>query len=219
MSSKNLRLETLQQEILALRNFPLRKTAQNLVFGKGNPDADIFFIGEAPGKQEDVQGIPFVGAAGKQLDALLQSIDLKLEDIYIANILKYRPPENRNPNPRELKTHTPFLVRQIGIIQPKIIVTLGNFATKFILAGMDVEKMDTITGISQLHGRPQTIACGGRSSAIIPLYHPAAMLYNGSLRKVMQKDFKIIKTYLKKNNLTKEKERCCQKIGKGSVLL
>ena len=196
MVDKNFCLEEIRKEILTRRNFPLRKTAKNLVFGKGNSAAEIFFIGEAPGKQEDAQGIPFVGAAGKQLDTLLHSIDLKLDDIYVANILKYRPPENRNPNPLEIKTHTPFLVQQICIIQPKIVVTLGNFATKFILAGMDPGKMDAIPGISQLHGKPREIKFDQRSFTVIPLYHPAAMLYNGGLRKAMQKDFQVIKKYL-----------------------
>ena len=198
MVDKDFCLEEVRKTILSRRHFPLQKTAQNIVFGKGRPDAEIFFIGEAPGKQEDEQGIPFVGAAGKQLDALLGAIDLKLEDIYVANILKYRPPENRNPTLGEIKAHTPFLVQQICIIEPKIIVTLGNFATKFILAGMDAEKMSAIPGISQLHGKPRKIKFDRRQFMIIPLYHPAAMLYNGSLRKVMQRDFKIIKKYLVK---------------------
>ena len=196
MSDKNIGLETIKEKILTLRTFPLKKTAQNIVFGKGNPDAKIFFIGEAPGAKEDAQGIPFVGATGKQLDLLLQSIGLNLDAVYIANILKYRPPENRNPNIKEIRTHTPFLIRQIQIIQPKIIVTLGNFATRFVLAGFDADKMDSIPGISQLHGKAKKFKVDSLAFTVIPLYHPAAMLYNPGLKKVLQEDFKTIKKYL-----------------------
>src|SRR3989338_9626366 len=145
-------LEELEQETKKAE-LPLKNGAKNLVFGKGNPKANILFIGEAPGAKEDELGVPFVGQAGKELDKLLGLIGLSLEDVYIANILKYRPPENRNPNMDEIEAHTPFLIKQIKIIKPKIICTLGNFSTKFVLAGFRSEGMNKIEGISNLHGQ------------------------------------------------------------------
>lgn len=189
MSLEDVRERCLQADL------PLKETATNLVFGKGNHEADILFIGEAPGRKEDEQGKPFVGAAGKQLDAFLHSIGLTIEDVYIANILKYRPPGNRDPKPDEIETHTPFLVEQIKAIQPKVICTLGNFATKFVLAGFKPEGMKRIGGISGLHGKPRHMSVDGVSFIAIPLYHPAAMLYNRSLAEAMEKDFKIVKEY------------------------
>lgn len=196
MSDKVTELENLKEKIKSELDCELKKAAKNLVFGKGNPDAQILFIGEAPGAQEDLQGIPFVGSAGKELDKLLHSIGLSLDDVYIANILKYRPPENRNPSFEEIKNHTPYLVEQIKIIKPKIICTLGNFSTKFVLAKFDVSNMKTISGISQLHGKPVKIAVDGLSFTVVPLYHPAAVLYNPKLRKDLQDDFFNLKDFL-----------------------
>lgn len=177
-------------------DLPLKDTATNLVFGKGNPDADILFIGEAPGEKEDLQGEPFVGAAGRELDKLLSSIGLTLKDVYIANILKYRPPGNRDPTEEEIRRHTPYLVEQIKAIKPKVICTLGNFATKFVLAGFTVEGMKRIPGISVLHGKPRNMTLEGYSFTVIPLYHPAAMLYKPPLRKVLEEDFRKLGLFL-----------------------
>ena len=186
--NKNEKLKIIEKEILN-SNIPLKDNSTNLVFGKGSENAQILFIGEAPGEQEDLQGIPFVGRAGQELNKLLESINLTINDVYIANILKYRPPKNRDPNPEEIRAHTPFLIKQIGIIQPKIIATLGNYATKFILAEFDEKGMKNIEGISKLHGKVKEIIIDESNVKVIPLYHPAAMLYNPILRKDLEADF------------------------------
>ncbi len=182
-------LDHVKKRILDEMKCPLKDAAKNLVFGKGNPDASILFIGEAPGAKEDELGIPFVGAAGKELDKLLRSINLTLDDVYIANILKYRPPENRDPNVEEIYRHTPYLIDQIKIIKPKIICTLGNYSTKFVLAQFNIPNMKKIVGITELHGKVNPISIDGMDFMVIPLYHPAAMLYNPKLRAVLGEDF------------------------------
>ncbi|MBI2138860.1 uracil-DNA glycosylase [Candidatus Woesearchaeota archaeon] len=201
--SKQESLNSVKERILA-SGLPLKSSAKNLVFGKGNPDAKLMFIGEAPGEQEDIQGLPFVGAAGKELDKLLRSIGLSLDAAYIANILKYRPPMNRSPNPEEIKAHTPYLVEQIKILSPNIIITLGNFSTKFVLGGFDPEKMATIDGITKLHGKEFTVTLDGQNHLVVPLFHPAAMLHNPQLRPLLEEDFKKLKIILESN---KESQR------------
>ena len=198
MMEKAALLESLKAKIAGL-DMPLKSSAKNLVFGKGNPDSKLFFVGEAPGEQEDIQGLPFVGAAGKELDKLLKSIGLSLEEVYIANILKYRPPMNRAPSPEEIKAHTPYLVEQIKIIQPKIIITLGNFSTKFVLAGFSAEKMESIEGITKLHGKEFTVSLDGQNFLVVPLFHPAAMLHRPPLRPLLEEDFKKLKDILSEN--------------------
>ena len=185
-------LNEVKARILRDMDCPLKDSATNLVFGKGNPDAKIMFIGEAPGEKEDLQGLPFVGRAGNELDKLLHSIGLGIDDVYIANILKYRPPNNRDPNIDEIRRHTPYLVDQIKIIKPKVICTLGNFSTKFVLAGLDVDGMKRVGGISFLHGKPVNMKIDGIDVTIVPLYHPAAMLYKPPLRKILEDDFKTV---------------------------
>ncbi len=189
-------LEEIEQRIHEA-NLPLKETATNLVFGKGTTNADILFIGEAPGEQEDLQGIPFFGRAGKELDALLQTIGLDINDVYIANILKYRPPKNRNPTTQEMLAHTPYLIQQITTIEPKILVPLGNFATKFVLNNMQVLGMNKISGISKLHGKKQQIQIEEKTWSVVPMYHPAAMLYNPRLRVVIQEDFQKVSKFLR----------------------
>lgn len=184
------------REKTAAADLPLKDTATNLVFGKGNPEAKIMFIGEAPGKNEDLEGLPFVGAAGKLLDELLHSINLHLQDVYIANILKYRPPNNRDPTEQEIRAHTPYLVEQIKIIRPKIIATLGNFSTKFVLAEFNVDKMKQQPGITTIHGKPQKIHVNGQTYTVIPLFHPAATMYKRALRPVLEEDIKKMGDYL-----------------------
>jgi DNA polymerase len=194
--TKQEELEAIRQRILDELHDPLRAAAKNLVFGKGNPDAPILFIGEAPGEKENLLGIPFVGAAGRELDKLLKSIGLAIDDVYIANILKYRPPNNRNPTVEEIRAHTPYLIEQIKTINPRVVCTLGNFSTKFVLASFDVDKMAKIGGITNLHGKPVQMTIQGMEFTVFPLYHPAAMLYNPNLRKDLEADFLAIGEFL-----------------------
>lgn len=163
----------------------LREGAIQLVFGDGNADADIVFIGEAPGKNEDEQGKPFVGAAGKFLNEMLEMINLKREDIYITNIVKYRPPNNRDPEPSEKEAFLPYLQEQLDIITPKLIVTLGRHSMDVLLPGLK---------ISQVHGQPKRY----HDYVYLPLFHPAAALYNGGMRQTLIDDFALIPTILKK---------------------
>ena len=179
----------------------LSKTRTNVVFGKGNKHAKIMFIGEAPGEKEDLQGIPFVGAAGRELDKLLRKINLTLDDVYIANILKCRPPQNRDPNPNEIELCTPYLIKQMIAIKPQVICTLGNYSTKFILSGCNPKKMTEIEGISTLHGKVKKIIFDKFEFKIIPIYHPAAMLYKPGLRTDFEKDFEKINEEITKDNI------------------
>ena len=178
---KQRQLDRLQQKILDADVCPgLRAQATQLVMGGGNPDADIVLIGEAPGKNEDEQGLPFVGAAGKFLNEMLAVADMSRDDIYITNIVKYRPPGNRDPLPEEKKAFWPYLLKQIEIIQPQIVVTLGRHSMEYFLPGRL---------ISKIHGETQRIRFDDNTLVIVPLYHPAAALYNGSLRQTLIDDF------------------------------
>jgi uracil-DNA glycosylase family 4 len=152
-----------------------------VVFGVGNPDADLVFVGEAPGFHEDQQGYPFVGAAGKLLDKLLAGIGLSRRDVYIANVLKCRPPGNRDPMPDEIEACESYLFRQLSIIEPKLVATLGNFATK-LLSGKQ-------HGITRVHGQPQGAQVGGLPVVLYPLYHPAAALYTPAMLRTLEDDF------------------------------
>jgi|TARA_Y100000310_G_C20255901_1_gene611309 DNA polymerase len=194
--SKKEKLNAIKEEIHQA-NLPLKDTSTNLVFGKGSENTPILFIGEAPGEKEDLQGVPFVGRAGQELNSLLNSINLSIDDVYIANVLKYRPPSNRDPNPEEIQKHAPFLIKQIEVIQPKVIATLGNYATKFVLAGFDEKRMKNIEGITKLHGKVKETDVNGSAVKVIPLYHPAAMLYNPQLRKDVESDFQTMGELLK----------------------
>lgn len=166
----------------------LAQDATQLVTGHGNPEADIVFIGEAPGKNEDLQGVPFVGAAGKLLDAMLAEANLARADVYITNIVKYRPPKNRDPRPDEKKAFWPFLVRELQAISPKIVVTLGRHSMEYFLPEMK---------ITHVHGQPKRIQFGDMKIVIMPLYHPAAALYNGDLKATLFEDFAHIPAVLK----------------------
>ena len=198
MSNKQILLDEIKKEILDNKNIHLKETAINLVFGKGNPEADIIFVGEAPGEKEDLQGLPFVGAAGKNLDKLLEKIGLTINDVYIANILKYRPPNNRTPLHEEIESHTPYLIKQISAIQPKVICSLGNYATKFFLSGGNIPDMDKQEGITKLHGKPLNINFKNLNIKLIPLFHPAAIIYNRALLKEWEKDIQIVKNEINK---------------------
>jgi uracil-DNA glycosylase family 4 len=152
-----------------------------VVFGSGSPDADLMFVGEAPGFHEDQQGVPFVGQAGKLLDKLLGGIGLTRADVFVVNVLKCRPPGNRDPLPEEIAACEPHLFRQIELIEPKLVATLGNFATK-LLSGKPA-------GITRVHGHEQEVTLGTRTVALYPLYHPAAALYTPSMLNVLEEDF------------------------------
>jgi uracil-DNA glycosylase len=162
----------------------LSKSRSRVVLGAGNEHADIMFVGEAPGLQEDKQGIPFVGPAGQLLDQLLRSIDLNRADVYITNTVKCRPPENRDPEPAEISACNPYLNKQLGMIKPRIICTLGNYATKTLLK--------TSSGITQLHGK--LIQQG--DLVYVPLFHPAAALHKPPLRAVLIEDFQRLRQHL-----------------------
>jgi uracil-DNA glycosylase family 4 len=160
---------------------PLHQTRTQVVFGNGNADAELMFVGEAPGANEDRLGLPFVGAAGKLLDQLLGEIGLSRQDVFVVNTLKCRPPDNRDPHPNEIEACREYLDRQIDLIEPTVICTLGNFATKLLRA-------DT-TGISRLHGREEVRVIGPRAVRLYPLYHPAAALYTPSTLEALRADF------------------------------
>jgi len=174
------------------------RNCKNIVVGKGNLNAKILFVGEAPGRNEDEQGFPFVGAAGKNLDRLLVGVGLSLDEVYIANILKCRPPENRNPLPDEIRLHTPWLVKQIKEMKPAVVCSLGNYATKFFLANGNVDEMDKQIGITSLHGRVIEIAFFGLKIKLIPLFHPAAIIYNSKLKSLWEKDIGVVKKEIPK---------------------
>ncbi|HJZ18588.1 MAG TPA: uracil-DNA glycosylase [Candidatus Nanoarchaeia archaeon] len=177
------------------------KKCKNIVVGRGNLNAGIMFIGEAPGKNEDEQGLPFVGAAGKNLDKLLEKVGLTINDVYIANILKCRPPENRNPTNDEIKAHTPWLIEQIKEIKPKVICSLGNYATKFFFADGKVDEMEKMPGITQVHGRRKLMEFHGLKIKLIPLFHPAAIIYNRKLIDSWEKDMEIVKSEILQKRL------------------
>ena len=181
-------LEQIREQVNICQRCGLFKTKTNYVFGEGDANAQIIFIGEAPGANEDKEGRPFVGRAGGILDDLLTSINLNRDDIFICNILKCRPPENRSPSNNEIIACTPFLDRQIEIIKPKIICTLGNFATQYIMKKYGLK----IDAISKLHGKSFKIATINGTIKIVPLYHPAVATYNPDMKKVLIKDFKVI---------------------------
>lgn len=187
MPSKQEQLEQIKADILDKNVCPhLAETATQLVLGDGNPDADIVFIGEAPGKQEDEQGLPFVGASGRFLNEMLATAGLERSDVYITNIVKYRPPNNRDPLPEEKREFWPYLMHQLEVIQPKVIITLGRHSgTVFI--------PDLV--ISRDHGKPRKVTYHESEFLVIPLYHPAAALYNGGMRQTLMDDFLAAKAY------------------------
>lgn len=177
MHKPQIPLDQIRAEVEQCRRCPLCEGRTHTVFGVGNPAARVLIVGEAPGKNEDLQGEPFVGAAGKYLNELLAIAGLTREDVFIANVLKCRPPGNRDPRPEEIQICTPFLREQTRTINPEYIVTLGNFSTKFILK--------TEVGITRLHG---TLQRAGKFK-VFPIFHPAAALYDGSKREALENDF------------------------------
>ena len=177
MPKPHIPLDELRVQVESCRRCPLCDGRTQTVFGVGNPHARVMFIGEAPGKNEDLQGEPFVGAAGHYLNELLGCAGLRREDVFIANVLKCRPPGNRDPRPEEIQTCTPFLREQTRTIDPEVLVTLGKFSTQFVLK--------TQVGIPRLHGRVQRAG----KFLVFPIFHPAAALYDGAKREALENDF------------------------------
>jgi len=196
VNNKKTLLEQIKADIVKNNICPdLAQEATNLVMGDGNVDAEIVLIGEAPGKNEDATGLPFVGAAGKFLNEMLAGAEMVRSDVYITNIVKYRPPNNRDPLPEEKEAFWPYLVRQLDVIRPQIVVTLGRHSMEYFLPD---------TKISMIHGQPKRIQFGDTKLVIVPLYHPAAALYNGSMRTTLIEDFKKLSKII--NVLKIEKE-------------
>jgi len=185
-------LEAFARQVGGCTKCRLSEGRTQVVFGVGDPEADLMFVGEAPGFHEDKQGIPFVGQAGKLLDKLLAGIGLTRADVYVVNTLKCRPPGNRDPLPEEKHACEPWLFKQIELIRPKVIATLGNHATKQ-LTGKD-------TGITRVHGQPQQVSYGSMSVTIFPIFHPAAALYTPAMLKVLEEDFARIPAFLERES-------------------
>jgi uracil-DNA glycosylase family 4 len=173
-------LVDLFKEVSTCTKCPLHETRTKTVFGAGNADAELMFVGEAPGAEEDRQGLPFVGRAGQLLNQLLEEIGLAREDVFIANVLKSRPPGNRDPQPLEIAACEPYLFEQVRLIEPKVVCTLGNFATK-LLTGSPV-------GITKVRGTPQVHELGGRTVFLLPLLHPAAALRTPAMKEMLRGD-------------------------------
>lgn len=180
-SDRQEHLDQLAQEIIDHDVCPeLSSQATQLVMGEGSLTADVVLIGEAPGKKEDIEGRPFIGAAGTFLNAMLEQAGMSRSDVYITNIVKYRPPNNRDPLPAEKAAFLPYLLRQLDIIKPKIIITLGRHSMEYFLPGVK---------IGEIHGQPQQVQMGEATLLVMPLFHPAAALYNGGLRQTLFDDF------------------------------
>jgi uracil-DNA glycosylase family 4 len=198
-SVKDQQLEQIKADILNQNICPdLAKSAKNLVMGEGSSNAEVVFIGEAPGKNEDEQGLPFVGAAGKFLNEMLATIGLERKDVYITNIVKYRPPDNRDPHPDEKAAFLPFLQAQLEVIKPALVVTLGRHSMDSLLPGLQ---------ISKCHGQPKRY----NGQVYMPLFHPAAALYNGAMRQTLIDDFSkipsVIQLIKKSNKPSNEKAK------------
>jgi uracil-DNA glycosylase len=183
-------LVELFKEVQDCTRCPLYETRTKAVFGAGNADADLMFVGEAPGAEEDRQGLPFVGRAGQLLNQLLEEIGLSREDVFIANVLKSRPPSNRDPQPQEIEACEPYLWEQVRLIEPRVVCTLGNFATK-LLSGSP-------TGITKVRGTPQVHELGGRTVYLLPLFHPAAALRTPAVKEQLRGDFATIPELLQR---------------------
>jgi DNA polymerase len=174
-------LVALYKEVQACERCPLHETRAKAVFGAGDANADLMFVGEAPGAEEDRQGLPFVGRAGQLLNQMLEEIGLSREEVFIANVLKSRPPGNRDPQPLEIEACRPYLFEQVRLIEPTVICTLGNFATK-LLSGNPA-------GITKVRGAPQVHEIGGRTVFLLPLFHPAAALRTPAVKETLRQDF------------------------------
>ena len=184
-------LVELYKEVTDCTKCPLHETRTKAVFGAGNADADLMFVGEAPGAEEDRQGLPFVGRAGQLLNQMLEEIGLARDDVFIANVLKSRPPGNRDPQPDEIAACEPYLFEQVRLIEPRVVCTLGNFATK-LLSGSP-------TGITKVRGTPQVHDLGGRAVFLLPLFHPAAALRTPAVKETLRGDFATIPELLQRS--------------------
>ena len=181
VEDRRARLVEVYEEASTCTKCPLSETRDKVVFGAGNAAADLMFVGEAPGAEEDRQGLPFVGRAGQLLNQLLEGIGMSRQDVFIANVLKCRPPGNRDPQPLEIETCRPYLFEQVRLIEPKVVCTLGNFATK-LLSGSPA-------GITKVRGTPQVHELGGRTVFLLPLFHPAAALRTPAVKETLRGDF------------------------------
>ena len=190
LKTKQELLDEIADKIRNCKKCPLWQHRRNAVPGEGSPDAEIMFIGEAPGYHEDLQGRPFVGAAGKLLTELIEGIGLRRENVFITNVVKCRPPNNRDPTDDEISACSPYLDEQIKILSPKIIVTLGRHSTIYILRKAGI----SVSGISQVRGRVFDITFDDIKVRVIPTYHPAAALYNPKLKADLEKDFNFIRS-------------------------
>ncbi len=177
-------LVDLYKEVQVCAKCPLHETRTKSVFGAGDADAEVMFVGEAPGAEEDRQGLPFVGRAGQLLNQLLEGIGLSRDDVFIANVLKSRPPGNRDPQPLEIEACRPYLFEQVRLIEPRVVCTLGNFATK-LLSGNP-------TGITRVRGTPQVHELGGRTVFLLPLFHPAAALRTPAVKEILRADLELL---------------------------
>jgi uracil-DNA glycosylase len=182
------RLVALYKDVQACTKCPLHETRTKSVFGAGDADADLMFVGEAPGAEEDRQGLPFVGRAGQLLNQMLEEIGLTRQEVFIANVLKSRPPGNRDPRPDEVEACRPYLFEQVRLIEPKVVCTLGNFATK-LLSGNPA-------GITRVRGTPQVHELGGRTVFLLPLFHPAAALRTPAVKETLRGDFATLPSLL-----------------------
>ena len=203
IKDKTSAMKQIRDELVDFKESPLYEyRVENNYFpviGEGDHNADILFIGEAPGENEAKRARPFCGASGRILDELLHSIELDRDTVYVTNVVKDRPPSNRDPSVEEIKLYTPFLIRQIDIIEPRIVATLGRFAMDFMLENFDSKTQDAIgkLKISEAHGKSyDLITDEGTEFKLIPLYHPAVALYNGSQKDVLLKDFQILKNII-----------------------
>ncbi len=194
------RLRELARAVEDLEQSPLygyrKEQGYQVVFGEGNPRAALLFIGEAPGEREARTGRPFVGASGRFLDELLEGIGLRRELVYITNVVKDRPPENRDPKPDEIRLYAPFLVKQLELIQPRVIATLGRFAMDFVFELLDMPEKGG--KISKLHGQPLKAGASYGEVIVVPLFHPAVALYNQGQREVLVQDFQALKALVEK---------------------
>ena len=194
MDDKQKRYEALKKikdEIIAFKESPLYKDRVKPVIGEGSHFAEIMFIGEAPGKNESLTGRPFCGASGRILDELLSSISLPREEVYITNIVKDRPPNNRDPLPSEIEMYAPWLDRQVEIIKPKVLATLGRFSMGYIMERYGLKEL--IEPIGKAHGKVYEASFDFGSVKIVPLYHPAVAVYNGNMKDALKEDFKVLK--------------------------
>lgn len=194
MNKKLTQMKKIKDEVTKCQQCVLYEKAILPVIGQGSHDAKIMFVGEGPGANEDKTGIPFCGRSGNILNELLMSIDIKREDVYIANIVKHRPPGNRDPKPEEISTCVAYLDRQIDIIKPKVICPLGRFAAYYIMEKFNLK--NSIEGISKMHGKSYKADAPHGKIVIIPLYHPAVSIYNNHMLPELKADFKIIKNNL-----------------------